>query len=73
MKTLFNSIGCVDFGNNNFYEVMKSGETGELRFIHHDDFDEKDGSEGSTIGEFFNELEPHHVKDVLEQLNELTK
>jgi hypothetical protein len=33
----FKSIGCVDYGNNNFWEIMKECNTGEIILESHDD------------------------------------
>ncbi|MHA2066366.1 MAG: hypothetical protein ACXABY_18500 [Candidatus Thorarchaeota archaeon] len=62
-----NSTGCVDFGNNNFYEVMRD-ERGVIEFICHDD-----GPDGVPISwnEFITGVPECYRPDVLRQLADL--
>jgi hypothetical protein len=65
------SIGCIDFGNNNFYEVMKDGN-GVITFQSHD---EDPTTPGITLSGLFREIEsdPTWVNEVIDQLSELLK
>lgn len=75
----YKSIGCVDYGNNNFFEVMKS-ESGSYHFGSHDDMDMIENSDGSWsmngyppmgMREFLNEVPDHHLETIVEQLGYL--
>lgn len=85
----YRSIGCVDYGNNNFFEVMVTEEfrtkkntfqpvfggyeiipSENIMFCSHDDGLDSDGI---SIGEFFSNLDAHHLVDVVGQLQELFK
>lgn len=80
--TEYKSIGCVNYGNNNFYEVMVTEtfkkelktrthiDSDQILFFSHDEGYE---SNGENIGEFFSHLDAHHLIDVVEQLNDLFK
>lgn len=54
------SIGCIDYGNNNFWEVMT--QDGIISFVSHED------DEDLSIAEFFDELDPTHFASVVKQL-----
>jgi hypothetical protein len=58
------SQGCVEYGNNNFYELMLV-EDGSLLFGPHDDH-----SVYLTTKEFFNEVPSDSVQEILQDMNE---
>ena len=60
----YESIGCVDFGNNNFYEVMRNDD--DMLFSPHEE-----PSEMLSVSEFFEEVPYYHFNIVIEQLNGL--
>ena len=74
----YKSIGCVDYGNNNFFEVMKS-DSGGFHFGSHDVMDMVENDDGSwsvtgqPIGmrEFLSEVPDYHLEDVIAQLGSL--
>ena len=79
-------LGCVEFGNNNFYEVlgvertMRLGKDShrtivELLFYSHDDIctnpDDPDPNEGIPFKNFIQILEPWHIAQIMEDLNDI--
>ena len=56
------SLGCIDYGNNNFFEIMRSGNTVAM-FSHEDDTLGKinpdgtyDVTDGITVDAFIEEV-----------------
>jgi len=58
------SIGCIDYGNNNFWEVHKH-DSGAITFESHED------GEILSAPDFFAQLDSDHVNDVQQQLTDL--
>ena len=52
----FQSIGCFDYGNNNFFEVMKCEETGRVMFLSHEEDEDADESVMITYEELIAEI-----------------
>lgn len=78
MITLNNcySIGCIDYGNNNFYEVMTDG----LRFVlvSHDEEVEMDdngvcaSATGLSIPAFMHDIHQRpDYQEIMDELNQL--
>jgi hypothetical protein len=61
------SIGCIDYGNNNFYEVMRLDD-GTLLFGSHNDPGVYD-----SIAQFFSEIPEEHLVEVVMDLADLLK
>ena len=64
------SIGCVDFGNNNFYEVMFDNTSMELRMCYHGDGED---DEGETLSSLLNQVDPDHQLRILFCLSDCLK
>lgn len=45
-----NSMGCVEYGNNNFFEVMRDTTTGEVGLMSHEEPLEEN-SDGTYTGD----------------------
>ena len=85
----YKSIGCVDYGNDNFFEVMVTDEfkTKKNTFqpvfggyeiipsnhIMFSPHGEDLNNVGLSIGEFFGKLQAHDLIDVVNQLQAIFK
>jgi hypothetical protein len=68
------SIGCVDYGNNNFFEIMVDHD-GTVGFMSHDDCDCSQNPDGTFSGEvdsvdkFLTDISDRHdYQDIVTQL-----